>query len=475
VIIRPSTQRPLVVDLDGTLIRSDLLIETIFGFLGQSPIEAYKLPLWLMSGRAVLKRRLSEIVDIDITTLPYDEAVLARIREARTEGRRVYLASASDEHLVRAVATHVELFDGWFASDGVINLSSTVKAARLVEEFGEGNFDYIGSGRADLPVWVRAATAIAAGSSPGIERRLTALKHPIERIASRKTRNGWLRLLRPQQWAKNALVGVPLLTAQQFSPTAILLAFLAAIAFSACASSVYILNDLIDIQADRGHPTKRNRPFASGDISFATGAVVGIVCLVLAFGVAAFISLTFFSVLSTYFIGTTAYSLLLKRKMMIDAVTLAGLYTVRIVGGAAAIGVPMSEWLLAFSMFIFLSLALIKRYSEMALRFDAGLPDPTNRNYKAGDLPVIASLAAASGYCAIVVLSLYVSSDTVRTLYAHPYILWLVCPVLLYWISRMLMLSHRRLVNDDPIIFAMKDKVSWATSALIVLLGVLAL
>lgn len=474
MIVAPSSKLPLVVDLDGTLIHTDLLVEMIFGFLGKSPLSAFKLPLWLVSGRAVLKRKLIELAHIDVTTLPYNEAVLARIHEAHKGGRNVYLASASDAGLVRAVADHLGLFDGWFASDGEINLSGAVKAARLVEEFGEGKFDYIGNGSADLPVWASAATAIFVGSSPSVERRLAALERPTERIAAKKTARGWLRLLRPHQWVKNVLVGVPLLTAHQFSLTTVLLTLLAAMAFSACASSVYILNDLVDLQADRAHPSKRKRPFASGDVSFMTGAVLGLLCLVFAFGVAAFVSLQFMAVLFAYFMATFAYSLFLKRKMLIDAITLGGLYTIRVAGGAAAIAVPMSEWLLAFSMFIFLSLALIKRYSEMALRFDAGLPDPTNRNYKASDLPVIASLAAASGYCAVIVLSLYLSSDTVRKLYAHPYILWLVCPVLLYWISRMLMLSHRRLVNDDPIIFAIKDKVSWATGGLVLAMGVLA-
>jgi 4-hydroxybenzoate polyprenyltransferase len=278
---------------------------------------------------------------------------------------------------------------------------------------------------------------------------------------------GWLRLLRPHQWAKNGLVGVPLLTSHHLSPAAIVLALLAAAAFSACASAGYILNDYLDVQADRDHPTKRERPFAGGTVSFASGAVLGIVCLLLAFGIASLISWRFVGVLGVYCIGTAAYSLILKRMMVIDALTLAGLYTVRIIGGAVAIGVPMSEWLIAFSMFLFLSLALIKRHSEMAMRFDAGLNDPANRDYKASDLPVITSLAAASGYCAVIVLSLYLSSDAVRALYANPPVLWLACPIFLYWISRALMLSNRRLINDDPIIFATKDKVSWATAALI--------
>ena len=277
------TQRPLVVDLDGTLIRSDTVIEMTFGFLGQFPLGAFNLPLWLWSGRAVLKRKLVKSIEIDVTTLPYDKAVLSRICEAQAQGCPVYLASASDERVVKAVADHLGIFEGWFASDGATNLSGTAKATRLVEAFGEGKFDYIGNSPADLPVWERAATAIAVDPSPRLERRLSGFQKSVERIVTAKHSGAWLTLLRPHQWAKNALIGVPLLTSHQFTPSAAVLTILAAVAFSACASAVYILNDLVDIQADRGHPSKRKRPFASGDVSFATGAILGILCLILAY------------------------------------------------------------------------------------------------------------------------------------------------------------------------------------------------
>lgn len=467
-------KRPLVVDLDGTLIRSDLFFENLFGFVGLSPFEAYKIPLWLLNGKAALKRKLAESSEIDVATLPYAEAVLACIHKARMEGRRVYLASASDELLVRAVALHLGLFDGWFSSDGVTNLSGSTKAAVLVSMFGEGNFDYIGNAEVDFDVWKHAATALYIGPSPRLQRRLTALNKAAEVVIVEKSNYAWVRLLRPIQWAKNALIGVALLTAHKFNLQAVLLILIAVASFSACASAVYIINDLVDIKADRAHPSKRKRPFASGEVSFLSAAIVGTLCLVVAFLAAAAISLKFIGVLVLYLATTTAYSLILKRKMLIDVVTLAGLYTIRVLAGAVAINVHMSEWLITFSIFIFLSLALIKRYSELIIRFDGGLSDPTNRNYKKDDLPVVSSLAAASGYCSIVVLSLYVTSDAVRGLYANPSMLWLTCPLMIYWISRMLMLSHRRLMTDDPIIFAVKDKISWATAALIIVIGVLA-
>jgi 4-hydroxybenzoate polyprenyltransferase len=445
----PTAKLPLVVDLDGALIRSDMLVEMAFAFIGRFPFAAYKIPLWLWQGEAVLRQHLAQSVDIDAATLPYDARVLDRIREALDEGRPVYLVSAGDERLLSVVANHLGGIAGWFAADP----SANGKAAKLAEALGEGGFNYIGNDRIDS-----AATNYAATSDGSPQNSWRAL----------------LRLLRPHQWAKNALVGVALLTAHRFTPAAALQAFMAAVAFSACASAAYIVNDLVDIQADRGHPTKRMRPFASGDASFAAGAILAGLCLLLAFVIAASISAAFLGILAFYLALTTAYSLLLKRKLLIDVVTLAVLYTIRVVAGAVAIDVPMSEWLLMFCMFIFLSLALIKRYSELAIRFDVGLPDPANRGYKIDDLSVVFSLAAAAGYCAVVVLTLYLSSDTVRALYAHPSLLWLACPLFIYWISRILMLSHRRVLHDDPIVFAMRDRVTWATAALIVLIGLLA-
>jgi 4-hydroxybenzoate polyprenyltransferase len=285
----------------------------------------------------------------------------------------------------------------------------------------------------------------------------------------------WMRLLRPHHWLKNLLVAVPLATAHQFTPGAVLRTLLAFAAFSICASCVYVLNDMIDVEADRAHPLKKARPFASGALSAAAGVPFALVLLAVAMTVAALISPAMLAVLAAYFAITLAYSLVLKRKMMIDVVTLAVLYAIRIIGGGVAIAVPISEWLLAFSLFIFTSLALIKRHSELGLRLQAGLGDPTNRNYRLDDLPVIAALAAASGYCAVIIFALYLSSDTVRSLYRHPEMLWLACPLLVYWISRVLLLSHRRLLIDDPVVFAMKDKVSIAVGALMVVVGYLAM
>jgi 4-hydroxybenzoate polyprenyltransferase/phosphoserine phosphatase len=464
-------RRALVVDLDGTLIKSDLLVESACVLLGQSPFNALLMGAWLAGGRAFLKRRIAERAEIDVSLLPYNEAVLERIRAAREAGHPVYLASASDECHVAAVARHLGLFDGWFGSDGVVNLRGDAKAARLVGAFGERGFDYIADSAVDLPVWRRAHTAVVLGRSEALAQRASRVAVAAERLALPRTRlRTWLSLLRPHHWAKNALVAVALITSHSFTLAAAVEVLLSFVAFSLCASSVYVLNDLVDLRTDRGHPRKRRRPLASGAVPLLQGALLA--PIILAGGVAAslLVSRRFAAVLGVYYAVTVVYSFAFKRKMMVDVITLAGLYTIRVVAGAIAIEVFVSQWILAFSMFVFLALALIKRYSELVGRLDAGLPDPTNRNYRVGDLPVVLSLAAAAGYSAVIVFSLYLASDSVTALYRWPEVLWLAVPLLVYWISRMLVMANRRLVDEDPILFALRDRVSLLTGAVLLAL-----
>jgi 4-hydroxybenzoate polyprenyltransferase len=277
----------------------------------------------------------------------------------------------------------------------------------------------------------------------------------------------WARALRVHQYVKNGLVLVPIVTAHQFNYVAISSALVAFVAFSLCASAVYVLNDIFDLEADRQHPTKKNRPLASGAVKVWQGKIAIPILLALGFVCAGTVSLKFTLVLLFYLALTTAYSISLKRKLLVDVVVLAVLYTIRVIAGAVAVSVEMSTWLLAFSMFMFLSLALMKRYSELALRIDHKLPDPSTRNYKLDDLPIIGCLAVASGFNAVTIFALYISSPAVQQLYARPELLWLACPVLTYWIARAIVLSHRRMMNDDPIIFAIKDPISRLSGLLI--------
>jgi len=459
---------PLTIDVDGTLIRSDLLVESAFGCASKRPGAVVDMMKALKRGKAQLKAAIARETSVNAAALPYDQRVMALIEQARADGRPVYLASASNERYVRAIADHLGLFEGIFASDETVNLSSHRKAERLVEAFGMHGFDYVGNDEADLEVWKCARKRIAVGLSPAVRRRLTAMDpgaHVIE--DSGHTLKAWMKMLRVHQWAKNALVFVPLLTAQAFTVAHFTQAVVAFVAFSLTASAIYIINDLVDIESDRQHPTKCRRPLASGTVSILKALAASPILLVLAAAASLTVSVKLFGVLLVYLVMTTAYSFSLKRKLLADVVVLALLYSVRVVGGAAALGVTLSQWLLGFSMFIFASLALVKRYTELAARLDANLPDPTNRNYRKADLEVIAALSAAAGFNAVTVFALYISSDTVHAMYHQPTWLWLVCPLLMYWISRVIVLAHRREMHDDPIVFALTDRVSLMTAVLI--------
>ena len=463
----PPAPRPLVVDLDGTLVDSDLLIETAFAELGRRPQSLLDMVRALSKGKAALKHFLAEPADLDPRVLPYNPAVLDAIHEARAAGRPVYLASASNWRLVERVAEHLGLFTGWFASDETTNLSGQAKVRQLVEAFGERGFDYIGNASADYAVWEKAYKAIAIRTPAGVNRRLARAQIDVEHLPCAKP--GWLswaKLLRVHQYPNNALVFVPLFTSHLFTVEAIGHALVAFLAFCLCASSVYIINDLVDLQDDRGHRTKRNRPLACGALPLAHGVMAVPILLLSALGLAAAVSLPFLCVLLGYLALTTAYSFALKRMMLVDVITLAALYSVRVIGGAVAVEVVASKWLLGFSMMLFMSLALIKRYVELAVRRDANLPDPTSRDYKLGDLDAVTALAAASGFNAVTVFALYISSDDVSRLYTRPEVLWLVCPLLIYWIARALLLASRREMDDDPVVFALRDRVSLLTIGL---------
>jgi 4-hydroxybenzoate polyprenyltransferase/phosphoserine phosphatase len=462
-----STHVPVVVDLDGTLIRSDLLVESAFALLGRHPAGITKLLTALSRGKASLKAHIAAMHGIDAAHLPFNVQVIELIREARSAGRPVYLASASNERYVSAVAAHLDLFEGWFASTAFENLSGAAKARRLVKAFGEGGFDYVGNDAADLAVWAAARQRIAVQPPLSVQRKLLAL-YPaaaVLRCKSSRVRN-WVKLLRVHQWAKNVLVFVPLVTSHHFDLTSLGKAVASLFTFSLAASGIYLINDLVDVEADRKHRSKRLRPLAAGTIRLLDALAVAPILITAAVAAAFLLSPWFGVVLLGYLAVTTAYTFVLKRKLMVDVVTLATLYALRVGGGAAAIGVPVSEWLLAFAMFIFVALALIKRYTELVGLLDANLPDLTNRNYRKIDLDIVAALAAASGFNAVTVLTLYISSEAVHQHYAHPQVLWLVCPILMYWIGRVLLLAHRRAVDDDPILFAMRDKSSLVAGGL---------
>jgi 4-hydroxybenzoate polyprenyltransferase/phosphoserine phosphatase len=468
--------RPLIVDLDGTLIRSDILAEGAFAHIGSKLTGVIELIQALRGGKASLKLFLAHEQDLDSADLPYDPRVLALIDEAKSEGRRVYLATATHRRQADAVANHLCLFDGVFATDLDHNLSGANKAAVLQQAFGSGNFDYIGNDTADLEIWKHAHMAYLVGPNHRLERRLRMLGIPHQTLSGeRPSARTWLRAVRVHQYVKNTLLFVPALTSHTFGPLKLLLVALGFIAFSAAASAVYLLNDLIDVRADRRHPTKRHRPFASGALSWKEGVIAIVSLMSGAIVLGSLLSLTFAAVLVAYIGLTTSYSLLLKRKMLIDVVVLAMLYTIRVIAGGVVIDAEISEWLLAFSLFVFTSLAILKRYTELSMRLNDGLPDPQDRNYRKTDLPILAGLAAATAANAVTIFALYISSPTVAMMYSRPMFLWLICPLLIYFLGRALMLAHRGEMHDDPIVFALSDSVSRATIVLCGLFVLLAI
>ena len=462
---------PLCIDLDGTLIRSDLLAESALALLGRNPFYLFLFPLWLLRGRAHLKRRIAERVTLDAASLPYDARLLDWLRSQAGARQRV-LCTASDQKFAEAVAAHAGCFDTALGSDGTRNLSGRHKAETLCSLYGEKGFDYAGNARVDLKVWEHARHAIVVNAGGGLVRSVQR-RYEVEQVfpSERQPLRAWLKELRLYQWLKNALVFLPLLASHKVFDTAALAeSALAFLCFGLCASGTYLLNDLLDLAADRRHPRKRNRPFASGALPLAHGMLVMPLMVAAAFVLAYALSPRFAGVLLCYLILTLAYSFRLKRVAMLDVVVLAALYTVRIVAGTAAIHAEYSFWLLAFSMFIFLSLAMLKRYTELLDLLDSGQRMAGGRGYAVDDLPLIQSLGGASGYISVLVLALYINSTASEVLYRRPHLLWLLCPLLLYWISRAWVVAHRRAMHDDPIVFAVTDKVSLASLALVVLI-----
>lgn len=456
-----SHEKPLVVDLDGSLLLTDLLYESFLNTLPLGFRKNFAALRVLTSGRAAVKHHLAQAAELDYRSLPYNNCVLDLIRSATTRGRKVYLATAANAKHARAIVDHLGIFDDWFASDEKINLSGSLKAERLKVAFGKGGFDYVGNGPSDFPVWEVADKAYGVNLSNCVKSRLVALKGSYIALDDRNAgRRPWLMALRVHQYVKNFLVFVPLATSHRFALGNIITDVIAFLAFCACASAVYIFNDLLDLKSDRAHPIKRARPFASGLLELRTGLLMVPALLLLSLMLATAVSLEFVGVLVGYFLLTTAYSIYLKRKMLLDVVVLAMLYTTRIVAGGVAGEIQMSQWLFIFSMFIFTALALIKRYVELSTRLDRGLPDGSDRDYRIGDLDVVAALAAAAGLNAITIFALYVTSPEVQKLYRNPKALWLICPILLYWIGRALMMAHRRMMDDDPIVFALRDRIS---------------
>ena len=464
---------PLCVDLDGTLIYTDLVWESLVRLLRHNPLYGFVVPFWLMAGRARLKEEIAKRVDVDPAALPYNEALLEYLRSERSAGRQIILATASDSRLARRVADHLGLFNETLASDGQTNLRGKNKGSRLVEKFGSKAFDYAGNSSVDLPVWEQSRMAIVVNGARGLETKAGKCTD-VSRVfpSSHSLLGSLLQAIRPHQWVKNLIIFVPLVTAHKLQEmTLCLQAAVAFVAFNLGASGVYVMNDLVDLEADRHHPGKKQRPFASGALPISVGFIVIPILLCAAAVLAFMLNPGFAAVIGIYFLLTTSYSWRLKQVSLLDVFCLAALYTIRLVAGHEATGVRYSFWLLLFSMFIFLSLALVKRFQELSAARQQTRVDIKGRGYAASDLELVATLGASSGYLAVLVMALYVNSEDVLRLYRTPILLLLICPLLLFWISRVWLIAHRGQMHEDPIVFALKDRASYVIGflALVVL------
>ncbi len=456
---------PLCIDLDDTLIRTDLLVEQIIAYTRDHPAQTVRLLLWFRAGKAAGKTELARHSVPTVELLPYRASILDLIIQHRKSGTRIILATASPFAWAQQVADHLGLFDEVIATTEKINLKGAHKQTILVERFGVKGYDYVGDSAADLPVWESCLAGYAIAGQPSLTSRLpshVALVPNSDRSRASLIQR-WLRALRVHQWSKNLLVLTPLIMAHRWSDiTAVVQSIGAAVSFSLAASSVYIINDLFDLNSDRAHRSKCHRPFASGEIAIASGLQAALLCLLGSLAIAPIALFTFFPILFLYLVTTTLYSVSLKRIPIVDIFTLASLYTLRIFAGAAATGISVSPWLLAFSLFFFLGLASVKRFVEFGFTsVSSNSPSETSRRgYTPADASWIAQLGMGTGIVSVLVLALYIQAPDVTRLYRSPATLWFLTPLVLFWTVRVWFLAHRQQLHDDPVVFALRDCTS---------------
>lgn len=459
------TTKTYVVDLDGTLIKTDLLIESFFLLLKKNILYVFSVFLWLLQGKARLKHNIAMRVEIQPEFLPYNEELLADLRLRRQSGQKLVLATASHKKFADAIANHLGIFERVLASDEKQNLGGSAKAKALVDNFGRGNFVYAGNAKVDFKVWKDAGEVVVVSPDAAFIKNVEKqFKKPIQTFLLPKAKlKDYMKLVRVHQWAKNMLVFVPFFSAHLWSKAEVYpKVAMAFFAFSFFASFIYIINDIFDLRDDRKHRSKKYRPLACAKISIPKGVVVALLLCGTATFLSLKVSLEFSLVMLLYLIMTTLYTLFLKKMALIDVVILSCLFTIRIFSGAVAVDVYLSFWIISFSLFLFISLALVKRYTELLHLKSEGKELSFGRGYFSSDMPALLAMGCASGYLSVMVFSLYIHSDQVKTLYAYPELLWGVCPILIYWISYIWLTTCRGKMRDDPIVFAMKNPTSLA-------------
>jgi len=469
-------QRPLCVDLDGTLTKVDTLYDTLMLLVRKNPRALLQLPGWLAGGKANLKAHLTRAVTLDVARLPYNQVLLAYVHSQRELGRPIFLATGADRALAERVAAHLGLFDGVLASDGARNLTGKRKLAKFRDQFPGGQFDYVGNAMPDLELLAASVEPKLANPSMALRSSLRSRGIRIEQCFHDRAPffPSVIRAIRVHQWAKNVLIFVPVIVGHRWNLDVARLALLAFLCFSFCASGTYLVNDLLDMEADRHHLKKRMRPFAAGDLSVGAGLGISAFLIALSGVCAAFLPRAFLVWLGMYFVCTLAYTFWLKRVVLVDVLALSGLYTLRLLAGGAATNTSISHWLSGFSIFLFLSLAIVKRFAELQNTLQGGLTPKNGRGYQLSDLEQMRSFGTASAFAAVVVFANYISSFDVIALYHQPRLLWLVVPFLILWLCRVWLLAARGELNEDPVVFALTDRMSLLIGAAVASIALLA-
>ena len=454
--------RPLCVDLDGTLVKSDTLLDSLLVLVRKRPTLLFGLPGQLMRGKAAFKAFITESITLDVVDLPYNRKLLHYLEEQHERGRDIYLATGADIALAWRVATHLGIFKEVLGSDGTLNLTGHNKLERLRLSLGAGEFDYIGNSTPDLPLLASSAEPMIA--NPSLALRMLLRKRKIrpaqEFREGRHPVAGLLRAMRPHQWAKNLLLFIPLLLSHAVSAKSLIAALLAFCSFSLAASGTYIVNDLLDIESDRHHPKKRNRTFAAGDLSPIAGVAAAVVLLGLALALTRGVPTIFAAWLLLYVAITLAYSIWLKSIPIVDVLVLSGLYTLRLIAGSSATGTHISFWLDGFSVFLFFSLAIAKRFAELEnLRASHSVP-MNGRGYIMADIEQLRAFGTASAFGAVIIFANYISGRDVVVLYRNPTLLWLIVPLMILWLCRVWLLASRGELDEDPVVFALTDRMS---------------
>ena len=471
-----NASEPFCFDLDGTVIKTDCLIEALLKILHHQPLLLFKLPFWLVKGRIYFKMQVFSLVKIDYTVLPQNDAVIELLRRRREKGLSNFLITGTPGFVAKPFGEYLEYFDDVIGSSEKINLVGDKKAAFLVEQFGEKGFSYIGNSKIDCSIWDKSLRVIVVDPFPWVLKKVR--KRYLDPVLLSK-RNSLLRSMilsmRPHQWLKNILVFVPLILSRNTGDINLLLSALAMfLCFSLVSSSLYILNDLLDIEADRRHPENYRRPLAAGNFPISPAVILMPIVLSIGLFFGYVISPDFMMILSLYLILSSSYSFWLKSIALVDILALASLYTIRIFAGAESFSVEISAWLATFSGFIFLSLSLLKRCSELRILQKQGQISNMRRGYCVEDLQMLENLGVASGFISILVFALYLHSPAVTLYYPNPHLLWFICPILYYWISRMWLKAHKGEIPSDPLFFTFKDKVSYYLLFSIAILWVVA-